>query len=241
MEFHSVRVFADETALARAVAAAMRVVVSDAVARRGRCAIALSGGSTPRTLYRELAAHHRSTISWTHVDVFWGDERFVPAADPQSNYRMAKAELLDHVPCPAANVRAIPTDLETPEAAADAYTSTLRAYFGDGLPRFDLLLLGIGTDGHTASLFPHSTALAIDDRPVAATQAPDNGGARITLTMPVVLAAHTTFVLATGANKAPAIARALAPGTNIADCPAAALRHSAGTVRWWLDTAASTH
>jgi 6-phosphogluconolactonase len=240
MAFNRIRVFADETALSRAVAAAMKDVVTDAVARRGRCAIALSGGSTPRALYRELAANHSSTIRWGHVHVFWGDERFVPADDQQSNYGMAKAALLDHVPCPAANVHAIPTDLETPEAAADAYASTLRAYFGDGMPCFDLLLLGIGTDGHTASLFPHSTALAFDDRPVAATEAPDNGGARITLTLPVLLAAHTTFVLATGANKAPAIARALAPDTNITDCPAAALRHSTGTLTWWLDTASST-
>ena len=227
--------------VARAVAAAMQDVVADVMARRGRCAIALSGGSTPRALYRELAANHRSTIRWDHVDVFWSDERFVPAADPQSNYGMAKAALLDHVPCPAANVHAIPTDLDTPEAAADAYGSILRAYFGDGMPRFDLLLLGIGADGHTASLFPHSPALEINDAPVAATRAPDNGGARITLTLPVLLAAHTTFVLATGANKAPAIARALAPETPIADCPAAALRQSAGTVTWWLDTASSTH
>ena len=239
MEFNRIRVFADETALSRAVAAALKDVVTDAVARRGRSAIALAGGSTPRPLYRELAAHHRSTIPWAHVDVFWGDERFVPAADPQNNYRMAKAELLDHVPCPAANVRAIPTDLETPEAAADAYTSTLREYFGgDGLPRFDLLLLGIGTDGHVASLFPHSDALAINGRPVAATVAPD-GGARITLTLPVLLGAHTTFVLATGAGKASAIARALAPETPIADCPAAALRHSGGEVEWWIDPGAA--
>jgi 6-phosphogluconolactonase len=241
MEFHSVRVFADETAVSRAAAAALKDVVTGAVARRGRCAIALSGGSTPRALYRELAANHRSTIRWEHVDVFWGDERFVPPLDPQSNYGMAKAALLDHVPCRSANVHAIPTDLETPEAAADAYASILRAYFGDGMPRFDLLLLGIGADGHTASLFPHSPALEINDAPVAATRAPDNGGARITLTLPVLLAAHTTFVLATGANKAPAIARALAPETPIADCPAAALRQSAGTVTWWLDTASSTH
>jgi 6-phosphogluconolactonase len=240
MEFHSVRVFADETAVSRAAAAALKDVVTGAVARRGRCAIALSGGATPRALYRELAANHRSTIRWEHVDVFWGDERFVPPLDPQSNYRMAKAALLDHVPCRSANVHAIPTDLETPEAGADAYASVLRAYFGDGMPRFDLLLLGIGADGHTASLFPHSPALEINDAPVAATRAPD-GSPRITLTMPVLLAAHTTFVLATGANKAPAIARALAPETPIADCPAAALRQSAGTVTWWLDTASSTH
>jgi 6-phosphogluconolactonase len=238
MEFNRVRVFADETALARAVAAAIRVVAPDAVARRGRCAVALSGGSTPRTLYRELAAHHRSTIPWAHVDVFWGDERFVPATDPQSNYRMAKAELLDHVPCPAANVHAISTDLETPEAAAGAYTSTLREYFGDGFPRFDLLLLGIGMDGHTASLFPRSPALEINDAPVTATRAPDNSP-RITLTMPVLLAAHTTFVLAAGAGKASAMARALAPETPIADCPAAALRQSAGTVTWWIDRRAA--
>lgn len=237
---NDVRVLADADALAHAVATAIANVIAHAVERRRRCALALSGGSTPRTLYRVLAAEFRSVMPWQELDVFWGDERFVPATSPESNYGMAKAELLDRVPLPAGNVHPIPTHLTTSEAAADAYAQTLRAYFGAGLPRFDLMLLGIGEDCHTASLFPHSSALAESDRLVVATPAPDGNGWRVSLTTAVLIAAETVFVLATGAKKAPAIRRALAPGTDIAGCPAAALRHRTGTTIWWIDRAAAS-
>ena len=146
---------------------------------------------------------------------------------------MAKIELLDQVPCPPANIHAIPTG-PTPEDAATAYSTTLREYFGNGLPRFDLILLGIGEDCHTASLFPHSPALTTDALVVAAPGQPR----RITLTMPVLTNAETVFVLATGTSKAHAVARALAPDTDPIGCPAAALRNSPGKVVFWLDDAA---
>ena len=133
----------------------------------------------------------------------------------------------------------MPTDSGTPHAAAAEYAETLRTYFGADTPAFDLLLLGIGGDGHIASLFPHSSALDVTDRTVIATVHPENASARVTLTMPVLLAARVTFVVATGAAKAPAIARALDPDTNIANCPGAGLRHSAGRVTWWLDRGAA--
>ena len=239
MTSNNVHVFADLTALARAVAAALSDVVADAVGRRGRCTVALSGGSTPRALYRVLAAEFRTVIPWAHVHLFWGDDRFVPHTDRDSNYGMAKAELLDHVPAAASQVVPIPTHLPTPEAAADTYAATLRGYFGDGVPRFDLVLLGIGADGHIASLFPRSPVLTTRDRLVAAAVAPGSGNPRITLTLPIFLSAHSTFVVATGATKAHAVARALAPDTAIADCPAAALRDSTGSVVWWIDRAAA--
>ena len=237
---NDVRVLADGDALAHAVAAAVSQVIAHAIERRGRCALALSGGSTPRALFRVLTAEFRSIIRWPKLDVFWGDERFVPAISPESNYGMAKAELLDRVPLPAGNVHPIPTHLTTSEAAADAYGQTLRTYFGAGLPRFDLMLLGIGEDCHTASLFPHSPALAESDRFVVATPAPDGASWRVSLTTAVLTAAETVFVLATGVKKAPAIRRALAPGTDIADCPAAALRQRTGTTIWWIDRAAAS-
>jgi 6-phosphogluconolactonase len=239
MRSHQVHVLADQTAVARAVAAAVADVVADAVQRHGRCAVALSGGTTPRALYRVLATEFRTVIPWAHVRLFWGDERFVSHTDRDSNYGMAKAELLDHVPVVAGHVAPIPTHLPSPSAAADAYAATLRGYFGDGVPRFDLVLLGIGADGHIASLFPQSPALTTPDRLVTATQAPGTGHSRITLTLPVFRAADTTFVVATGATKAHAVARALAPDTAIADCPAAALRDATGVVVWWTDRAAA--
>jgi len=229
------------------VAAALSDSIARAIARHGKCALALSGGSTPRALYRVLATEYRTRIPWAQVDVFWGDERFVAASDAQSNYGMAKAELLDHVPCPAGNVHPIPTDVASAAIAADSYAVTLRSYFGDRRPHFDLILLGIGEDCHTASLFPHSadlktrlsdsTPVVASDRLVAATRSAQ-GGWRVTLTMPVLTAADTVFVMAAGARKAPAIARALAADTNPEDCPAAALRHATGRVIWWLDQAA---
>ena len=239
MTSNEVHVLADQTAVARAAGAAMSDVVAVAVRRRGRCSVALSGGSTPRALYRVLATEFQTAIPWAHVHLFWGDERFVSHTDRDSNYGMARTELLNHVPCPADHVHPIPTHLPAPSAAADAYEATLRGYFASGVPRFDLILLGIGADGHTASLFPQSPALAIEDRSVAATVAPDRSGSRITLTLPVLLAADTAFVLATGAPKAAAVARALAPGTVVADCPAAALRGARGAVLWWIDRAAA--
>ena len=249
MTTRAIRVASDEQSAAAAAAVAVAGVITSTTAARGRCAIALSGGSTPQGLYRVLASTYRTVIPWTDVHVFWGDERFVPAAHPDSNYGMARRTLLDHVSCPDGNIHQVPTNLRSPVDAAEAYAATLRAYFAGASPRFDLMLLGIGADGHTASLFPGAPALAIDHRTVAAITAPD-GSERITLTLPVLLAARTTFIVATGVGKAEAIARALDSATRIADCPAAALRHSTGEVVWWLDrgaaeglegTEASTH
>jgi 6-phosphogluconolactonase len=228
------RVLSDDGTLSRTVAAAVAETITHAVVQRGRCAVALSGGSTPRALYRVLAADYKTSIPWPKVHIFWGDERFVPQTHPDSNCGMARRELLDHVPCPQANVHPMPTDLPSPAAAADAYAATLTAYLGAEPPRFDLILLGIGEDCHTASLFPRSPALAERHRFVAATEAPGDGRARITLTLPVLTAADTVFVLATGARKTDVVARALAPDTNPTDCPAAALRHASGRVVWWV-------
>ena len=239
-----VRVLADEPALARAVALAVSEAIAGVVAEQGRCSLALSGGSTPQLLYRTLAADFRDRIPWPQVHIFWGDERFVPPTDPRSNFGMAMGTLLDHVPCPANHVHPIQTTLDSASAsaAADAYEKTLREFFGGEPPRFDLLLLGIGEDCHTASLFPHAPALAVRDRLVVTSQRSSATGdepARITLTMPVLLAARTVFVIAAGANKAPALARALSSASTPDDCPASTLRHSAGSVTWWIDGAAA--
>jgi len=185
-----------------------------------------------------LAADRRGSVPWDRVDVFWGDERFVPAGDARSNFGAARADLLMHVPIPAGNVYPVRTELATAGEAADAYDKTLRSYFGDGQPRLDLTLLGIGEDGHTASLFPHSPALREQDRIAVATLLPADGSSRITLTLPVLTGSHSIFVVVSGSSKAQALARALAPGTRIDDCPAAALRHAEGDVTCWVDRAA---
>lgn len=217
----------------------MADVATDAVERRGRCALLLSGGSTPRAAYELLATRYRDRVPWSHVHLFWGDERFVPPDDPRSNYRMAREALVDCVPCPPANVHPIPTALPSADAAALRYEDTLRACFSGDQPAFDLVLLGLGEDAHTASIFPGSPALVESARWVLAVAAPVEPSLRVTVTMRVLTAAAQLFVLVSGAGKAEALRRALDPASPPDRVPAAALRSAAGRVVWWADRAAA--
>ena len=141
------RVFSSVNELSlRAAQAAVRTI-NDSVRTSGKCSLVLSGGNTPRILYTLLASEFRDQIPWAQTHVFWGDERYVPPDDPESNYRMARETLLDHVPCPAGNVHPMPTDFPSADAAARDYERTLRNYFGTDWPHFDLSLLGLGRRG----------------------------------------------------------------------------------------------
>jgi 6-phosphogluconolactonase len=173
------------------------------------------------------------------VHVFWGDERYVSADDPASNYRMAKETLLDHVPCPPANVYPMPTHFPSADAAARDYEKTLRNYFGSDWPHFDLSLLGFGEDGHTASLFPNSPVLGERMRWVVAVETPAEPSWRLTLTLPAITRAANTYVLVTGSKKASALHQVL---TGVADpitYPAAGVRLAEGTLIWWVDRGAA--
>ena len=233
-----VRVSADALTLSRDVASAVARTITRVVLAREHCSLVLSGGSTPRPMHRLLASTYGSAVPWSNVDVFWGDERFVPAMDPRSNFGTAQTDLLDEVPVLEERVHPIHTHLGSPQESAEAYGQVVRTFFQDRPQRFDLVLLGVGEDGHTASLFPHSPALHQVNRAAVATESPGDGLGRITLTLPVLTAAHLIFVVVSGSNKAEALTRALAPGTSIDDCPAAALRHAKGSVIWWVDRAA---
>lgn len=233
-----IRISPDADALSQHVADGIAAAITRSVSARGRCSVALSGGSTPRPIYRLLAANYGESVPWDRVDVFWGDERFVPAGDPRSNFGAARADLLRHVPIPSRSIHPIPTEFPTAQDAAEAYERTIRSYFEDRLPAFDLMLLGLGEDGHTASLFPHSPALLEQDRAAVATENPADGSRRITLTLAVLTRSHHTFLVVSGSNKAQALARALVPETRIDDCPAAALQHARGDVICWVDRAA---
>src|SRR3954454_18515242 len=198
----------DPTALADEAARRFVALAQAAVADHGRFTVALSGGSTPRALYQRLAQSPLSeSVNWANVHVFWGDERMVPPDDIESSYRMARETLLAHVPIPAANIYPIPTVGGTAEAAASAYEETLTAVFGADLPRFDLILLGIGPDGHTASLFPGqpeavrpSAALV-----VAVHNAPKPPPARVSFTFTLINAAANVLLVVAGADKAAAL------------------------------------
>jgi 6-phosphogluconolactonase len=233
------RVFVDVNELSlRAAEAAVRLI-NDSVRVQGRFSVALAGGSTPRSLYHLLASQFRDQIPWTKVHLFWGDERFVPPDDPQSNYRMAREALLDHVPCPAGNVHPMPTHFSEPELGAKDYEKTLRAYFSKEWPRFDLVLLGMGEEGHTASLFPRSSALEEKKRWVIPVNAPAEPPLRLTLTLPVLTHATNIHFLVAGSTKAEALHQVLTGSPDPKNYPAAGVRPVQGTVIWWVDRQAA--
>lgn len=241
------RIATTPSALAELAAAEFVQSALAAVRQRGRFTVALAGGSTPMGLYRLLARRGHlvppGPLPWGQIHVFWGDERQVPPDHADSNYGALKSALLDRVAIPPANVHRIHGELADAEAAAALYEQEIRACFGlgpDGWPRFDLVLLGMGADGHTASLFPHTTALAERNRIVAANWVPKLGASRITLTMPAINAAVRVLFLVAGADKAAAVARVLIGPVDPVELPAQAVQPSDGTILWLLDRAAAS-
>ena len=233
-----IEILADQEALSRRAADCL---LAAAKAADGDFALALSGGSTPRRLYELLArAPYREAIAWRRTHVFWGDERFVPKSDGRSNYRMAAEALLSHVPIPASNVHPIPTEGMTPTDAALAYERTLKSYYGaeelnPARSLFDATLLGLGEDGHTASLFPHSKALAKRERWVVAVT--DAGPEpRISLTDPAGESSRHVLFLVAGEEKRAILERVLRGDQ---DLPAARLRPT-GSLLWLADAAAAS-
>jgi 6-phosphogluconolactonase len=226
--------------LFRTVADDSLALAMQAVAERGRFSVALSGGSTPAALYALWASDYRDRMPWDRTFVFFGDERYVPADDPASNYRMARETLLDHVAIPPAQIFPMRTDYAKPEDAARGYEQTLRGFFGSQPPALDLLLLGIGGEGHTASLFPDSPLLPERERWVGAVLVPAKPAQRLTLTLPVLNAARSAFFLVAGAAKRE-IVQAIRnePDTDTSQYPAARIRRTSGRVVWYLDQAAS--
>jgi 6-phosphogluconolactonase len=235
-----VRTCADARELSEQAAAATAAAIADAVTRHGRCSLVLSGGNTPRALYALLASTHRNQIPWSQVYVFWGDERYVPRDDSASNYRMARESLLEQVPLPFHNIHPMPTHLPSPDAAARDYERTLRAQAEHHEPPFDLILLGIGEDGHTASLFPRSPALHEKTRWVVAVTVPAEPSTRLTLTLPAIATAARIFVLVSGTGKSDALAHVLSPRADPYDYPAAGLPSASGRVTWWVDRDAAS-
>jgi 6-phosphogluconolactonase len=229
----------------RLAAAAAEVFVGAALAatrERGRFAVAISGGSTPLRLYRLLARRGHLTppgpLPWGSIHWFWVDERCVPPDDPRSNHgnwreAMAGAQL------PAANVHRIPAELGAAEAAG-RYDHTLRQWFATAAaPRFDLVLLGMGADGHTASLFPGSEALTESERWVAAPRVYPSGPARVTLTLPALNAAACVVFLVSGAEKSATLRRVLRGPLDPGALPAQAIRPADGELSWFADQAAA--
>ncbi len=228
---------ADESA--RQAAELVAALSERAVRDRGRFAIALSGGSTPRRLHAVLASEeYRGCISWPYWRVFWGDERAVRPDHDESNYRMARETLLDHVPLSQAHVHRIPTEFD-PARAATEYEQTIRQALYAETPVFDLILLGMGDDGHTASLFPGSEALQEGRRLVAADLVPRLGTRRITFTLPLINRAAAVAFLVEGERKANMARRILQPDPADEPLPASLVRPANGELHWFLDSAAA--
>lgn len=241
-----IETFPDAAGLARAAADQWVALAAASMAARGQFSVALSGGSTPRALYSLLAtSEFAARVDWSRLNVFWGDERCVPPDHPESNYRMARQALLDHVPVPLSNIHRIPCELE-PQQAAAAYEQTLRAWFAgrqivEGAPpRFDLILLGMGEDGHTASLFPGAAALGERTRWVVAYNVISLGAWRVTLTPVVVNAAAHVMFLVSGANKAEKLRQVLTGPYRPDKLPAQIVRPTRGRLIWLADAAAAS-
>jgi 6-phosphogluconolactonase len=227
-------------ALSREAASRLQRLAAESIAAADRFSVALSGGSTPRTLYHLLGEPPlRETIDWPRVHLFWGDERFVPAGHPDSNYRLAREAFISKVPIPSGNVHPIPTESGDPETAAAQYEETLRRFCATP-PRFDLILLGLGADGHTASLFPGSPALDEHDHLVVATHVPKLDAWRLTLTPPVLRGARHVVFLVSGSDKASILREVLEGPYDPHRLPAQLVRPEKGELTWLVDEAAAS-
>jgi 6-phosphogluconolactonase len=238
------RTYADPGTLAEEAARECLSLIDAAIGARGRCLLVLAGGSTPRAMYERLAALGRdAAVDWRKVVFFWGDERSVPPNHQDSNYRMAREALLDPLGIDAKQAHRMQAEAEDIEAAARDYERVIAAvtgvHPGHGVPQFDVVLLGLGPDGHTASLFADTVALGVRDRWVVRNYVPKFTTSRLTLTFPVLLAALEVRVLVSGAEKA-ATLEAVLHGVRDPDrLPAQRLNDACGRVVWMVDAAAA--
>jgi 6-phosphogluconolactonase len=224
--------------LAEAAAREFVARAEGAINKHGRFAVVLAGGSTPKTTYEALARDYSGELDWGRVHVFFGDERTVPPDHEDSNYRMAHEALLSRVP--VGSVHRMRGELPPAEAAA-AYEEELRKYFGpDGVPAFDLILLGLGEDGHTASLFPETSALDVTDRWVVANPVLKLETTRLTLTVPAINAARAVNFQVAGEGKAEALKEILEGDADPRAYPAKFIRPEGGDLTWMVDKAAAS-
>lgn len=237
-----VRIFDDAEALAQAAAAAFVTLTSEAVAARGRAHVALSGGSTPKRMGEVLAQPPlRDRVPWDALEIFWGDERWVPEESPESNAGVAKRTFLDHVSIAPGRVNPFPTTLPDADTAAIMYATQLRTVFGqpNGIPRFDLILLGMGEDGHTASVFPGTAVVEESEALAVAHHVPKLGAIRLTLTPPVLNAGREVIFLVGGEGKAETLATVLEGPERVHELPAQVVRPTDGHLTWLIDREAA--
>jgi 6-phosphogluconolactonase len=238
-----IRILTTPQELSEAAAEEVLRAAKEAVAQRGRFTIALSGGSTPKNLFNLLATNARNVLPWDRTFFFWGDERHVPPTDPDSNYRMAEEAMLSKIPVAAGNVFRISAENPDAAAAAESYEQTLRKFFQlepGQFPIFDLILLGMGPDGHTASLFPNSPGLQEKSRLVIANWVDKLKTSRLTLTLPVLNAARCVAFLVSGTDKAAVLKTVLEDDVPGEQYPSKLVHPKDGRLIWLLDRAAAS-
>lgn len=235
-----IRVHGGMEVLSRAAAGVFAQIARKCMTPKGgRFVVALSGGHTPLRAYQLLSQPpYRDLVRWDKTHVFWGDERCVPKDDPRNNARAAMQALLDHVPVPRGHIHPIPTELP-PEKAAEKYEATLREFFHDGSPRFDLIFLGLGEDGHTASLFPNTPILEERTRWVKEAFVAEQNMPRVSLTVPVLVEASSIVFLVQGANKSRALREVLEGQFRPLEFPAQLIRPTRGELIWLVDEEAA--
>lgn len=242
----AVEVLSNKEALVQRALALVVDQIERAIGDRGICTLALSGGSTPKPLYAALG---QQSFPQDKLHLFWGDERYVPSDHPDSNYAMVREAWLDPAQFPAANVHAVATHLTDPAEAARQYEQEIRDFFGlpsaaergaadlaaAEIPQFDIILLGMGDDGHTASLFPKTAALGVRDRLISVGN--KDGQPRITFTVPLINRARHVLFLAAGASKRPALAQVFAAQADASEYPSRLIQPE-GSCDWLLDAEA---
>lgn len=230
----NVEVLADKSALIERAREIILSRIQTAIAAKDRFTIALSGGSTPKPLYEALSTE---ALPWSKIHVFWGDERYVPATHQDSNQLMARQAWLDKIEIPDRNIHGMNTTADNPQQDAEQYEAHLREFFQitEGFPTFDLILLGMGDDGHTASLFPHTEALTVSDRLI--TVGNKDGQARLTFTVPLINQADCVLFVVAGANKRPALKQIVAPQADESNYPSRLIQPQ-GELLWLLDRSA---
>lgn len=223
-----------------AVAAAFAEWFVDWAAAKGKVTVALSGGSTPKALFRILAEQYEEKVDWSKIHFFWGDERCVPPDDDESNYGMTQDLLLRHIDIPMANIHRVKGE-DDPEQEATRYGELIEEHvkMEDGYPVFDLILLGMGSDGHTASIFPHQKELLMAESICAVATHPESGQQRITLTGPVINRAQQIAFLVTGASKTDKLRQIIREEGEWFGYPASHIRPLSGKVDWFVDEAAA--
>jgi 6-phosphogluconolactonase len=237
----SISVYTDTDILSQEAAQYVVRVATESIASHRRFTIALSGGSTPKKLYTLLGEEpYRSQIDWSLVDIFWSDERCVPPDDKESNYWLAQQVLLSKISLPANQIHRMPADQTDRNAASYAYTLEMQQTFGsDGVPAFDLIQLGMGPEGHTASLFPHQPSLHEQQRLVMPVSVPKPPPDRLTFTPRLLNAAKHVLFLVTGTEKQDAVRNVLEGDYQPDEYPAQIVQPAKGEVTWMLDTAAA--